>query len=367
MNDIQILFDEPWIVGGDFNAILFQPERNKPEGCLASRKFFKKFVKQHSLIDLPPNGGKFTWTNSQQHPLLIRLDRFLVNGDFQDHCPSLMQMRLKRPIFDHCPIMMNCNSVMKPVSPFRFDNYLLFHPSFLDNMKLWWASLVFSGRPSFVFAKKLQGLKVLIKARRKSLGDLQIQLDYLEKEIDVIDYRKWGQRSKGKWSKDDERNTRYVHQLASYKSKLNNINCLRIDGDLSYDKSKISAEDVNFYSNFFSEQFPTWPRFDELQMPSIPVEDNIQLEKPFSEEEVKNVIWHFGANKAPERDKKGDPISPFLLILVVEILSLMIKKAASSGLISGFKISSNGTSVQHLQFVDDLIVLLDDTAEQVSI
>ncbi|XP_026410627.1 uncharacterized protein LOC113305846 [Papaver somniferum] len=64
--------------------------------------------------------------------------------------------------------------------------------------------------------------------------------------------------------------------------------------------------------------------------------------------------------------RQGDPISPFLFIIVAEILSLMIKRAASSGLISGFKVSPNGTAVQHLQFADGLIVFLDDTPDQVS-
>ncbi|XP_026436554.1 uncharacterized protein LOC113334535 [Papaver somniferum] len=226
MNDIRILFDGPWVIGGDFNTILFQSERNKHGGCLCSRNFFKKFMRHHSLIDLPLNGGK----------------------------------------------------------------------------------------PSFVFAKKLQALKVLIKAWRKTLGDLQLQLDSLEEEIDDIDCieefsilnsddivqrenakskhafvslnlaRKWGQRSKDRWSKDAERNSKYLHQLASFKYKLSNINCLNIDGELTYDKSKIAEEDTSFYSNLFSEQFPSRPRFDDLQMPSISLEDRIQLEKLFSEE-----------------------------------------------------------------------------------
>lgn len=37
-------------------------------------------------------------------------------------------------------------------------------------------------------------------------------------------------------------------------------------------------------------------------MPTISVEDNISLERPFTEEEVKYVIWQFGRNKAPGPD-----------------------------------------------------------------
>lgn len=55
MNDIRILFYDPWVVGGDLNAILFQSERNKPGGCLTSRIFLIFFVGQHSLIDFSLN------------------------------------------------------------------------------------------------------------------------------------------------------------------------------------------------------------------------------------------------------------------------------------------------------------------------
>ncbi|XP_026459750.1 uncharacterized protein LOC113360456 [Papaver somniferum] len=58
---------------------------------------------------------------------------------------------------------------------------------------------------------------------------------------------------------------------------------------------------------------------------------------------------------------KGVPISPFLFILIAEILSMMIKKAASLNLISGFKPSSDSFEINHLQFADDLIVFLDDS------
>lgn len=78
------------MLGGDFNATLNADESNRPGGGLANRKDFKIF----SLMDLPLSGGRFTWTNSQQPPLLIRLDKFLISTDFYAHCPAPIQMRL---------------------------------------------------------------------------------------------------------------------------------------------------------------------------------------------------------------------------------------------------------------------------------
>lgn len=63
--------------------------------------------------------------------------------------------------------------------------------------------------------------------------------------------------------------------------------------------------------------------------------------------------------------KQGDPMSPFLFIMVVEVLSVLIKKAASLNLLSGFKVGSDALEINYLQFADDLIVFLDDDVEQV--
>ncbi|XP_026420434.1 uncharacterized protein LOC113316481 [Papaver somniferum] len=46
--------------------------------------------------------------------------------------------------------------------------------------------------------------------------------------------------------------------------------------------------------------------------------------------------------------------------MVVEMLFVMIKRAANMNLISGFKPATDANAIHHLQFADDLIVFLDD-------
>ncbi|XP_026396803.1 uncharacterized protein LOC113291493 [Papaver somniferum] len=65
--------------------------------------------------------------------------------------------------------------------------------------------------------------------------------------------------------------------------------------------------------------------------------------------------------------KQGDPISPFLFIMVVEVLSLLIKRVASMNLIDGFKpiYNDSACTINHFQFTDDIVVLLNDEVDQV--
>ncbi|GJV27295.1 putative RNA-directed DNA polymerase, eukaryota, reverse transcriptase zinc-binding domain protein [Tanacetum coccineum] len=57
--------------------------------------------------------------------------------------------------------------------------------------------------------------------------------------------------------------------------------------------------------------------------------------------------------------RQGDPLSPFLFILVIEGLHCAISSAVSSGLVPEIKISSSDITLSHLFYADDVIITTD--------
>ncbi|GAU37373.1 hypothetical protein TSUD_22470 [Trifolium subterraneum] len=61
--------------------------------------------------------------------------------------------------------------------------------------------------------------------------------------------------------------------------------------------------------------------------------------------------------------KQGDPLAPFLFLLVVEGLSGAVSRAEELGMFKGFKVGNNGLFVSHLQYADDTLFLGEASLE----
>jgi hypothetical protein len=66
--------------------------------------------------------------------------------------------------------------------------------------------------------------------------------------------------------------------------------------------------------------------------------------------------------------RQGDPLSPFLFVLVMEAFSKMLGAFISRGLISGFTVGSselNRVNVSHLLFADNTLVFCGANESQI--
>ena len=64
--------------------------------------------------------------------------------------------------------------------------------------------------------------------------------------------------------------------------------------------------------------------------------------------------------------RQGDPLSPYLFVLIMEAFSNLISRVEEKGFIRGFKVMGRreGVLVSHLLFADDILLFCEDNKDQ---
>ena len=97
---------------------------------------------------------RFTWSNHQPSPILVRLDRFFVNNLWCQAYPSSSSVCLTAPVSNHAPILLTASTnVPRPVV-FRFNNHWIHYHEFNSIVQSAWESVA-SSQPSLSQSAKL--------------------------------------------------------------------------------------------------------------------------------------------------------------------------------------------------------------------
>ena len=130
---------------------------------------FAQIVDDLELVDLPLQGGEFTWSGGLSNQAWARLDRFLVSPSWLDQFSGVTQGRLSRPTFDHFPIVLEGGGVRRGPTPFRFENMWLKVEGFNDIIRTWWQEIEVRGSASYRLAVKMKEIKKKLKVWNKEV------------------------------------------------------------------------------------------------------------------------------------------------------------------------------------------------------
>lgn len=79
LREIRLACQGPWLTLSDYNLIINDEDKNNGNLNLAMMGRFCRLINDLGLKELPLNGRKFTWSNQQDSPILVKLDSFLFN------------------------------------------------------------------------------------------------------------------------------------------------------------------------------------------------------------------------------------------------------------------------------------------------
>ena len=70
----------------------------------------------------------------------------------------------------------------------------------------------------------------------------------------------------------------------------------------------------------------------------------------------------FGFFQSSRGLRQGDPLSPYLFVIVMEVFSCLLRRAISGGYLSGWRVrdrNGEGILISHLLFANDTLVFYE--------
>jgi hypothetical protein len=102
---------------------------------------FRRCINDLALKEIYLNGRRYTWTNGQDPPTLVLLDRALCTSDWEDLIGECHLRCLASVLSDHSPLLLDCTPSPAVHRRFRFEEFWLRQDGFHDVVTTAWNSV----------------------------------------------------------------------------------------------------------------------------------------------------------------------------------------------------------------------------------
>ena len=304
-----------WMIGGNFRITRFSHEHSTRSGITSSMANFNDFIATAGLIDFSPNNCLYTWSNFQEHAIMVKLDRFLISPSWETQYPRSIYLGKFKAILDHIPI---CLDIIPPgwgPFPFKFYKSWFLLNGFDNLVKNCISAFVSSANPIDRLSYKLKEVKKTINAwipnrtrnwsyRLQAIesslqgNDIQAKSHPISTEVwhrkqelrrerhKVLLEQEvyWKQRSRVQWLKEEDLNTTFFHKVANGRKMFSTISSLLIN-DIHIDSpSTIRSSIEQYFFSLFNKHRYSLVNFDWDYLILRKFFDPSTLEVLFSEE-----------------------------------------------------------------------------------
>lgn len=291
---------------------------------------FNLFIESMELFDIPLLGRKFTWFRPNGLSM-SRLDRFLISHDWAVNWQLCTQSVLLRDVSDHCPLLLRNVCQKWGPKPFRVLNCWFQCHSFKSFVEKHWSEFRVEGWGAFVLKEKLKLLKTALRSWNSEVfGDMNVLRKKLVLRINELDEKAeseginederserhkammefWKvsklnesilyQKSRVRWIKEGDMNTKYFHTLINWKRKSDSIVGLLMDGSWVEDVDCIKRKVKNFFEEKFRKQHDgRRPLLDGVTFSMLSADDNRALCEHFELDEIREAVWDCESKKSP--------------------------------------------------------------------
>lgn len=161
-----------WILAGDFNLYRSAEDRNKPGGNAGEIQMFNELIMDLDLVEILFSGQRYTWSNMQLDPLLVKLNWVFSSTTWNLTFPATNIQHLSRPISDHIPFVINIGTKIPRAATFRFENYWVEHEDFLKVVELHWSNAPYYANLATTLSQKMKQVRFGLKKWSKGFSNL---------------------------------------------------------------------------------------------------------------------------------------------------------------------------------------------------
>jgi hypothetical protein len=324
----------PWLVGGDFNLIYKDEDKNNTNLDRPMMGRFRRFIDDVAVKEIPLHGRNFSWTSSSSgvSPTLVKLDRLFYSVDWDQQFPNCLLNSASSEDSDHCLLILGLKDSHQGKRRFHFESFWPKFDGFHEVVQQAWSSILAKPCPmetlSLKFKATAKGLqswsdkrvghfKSQLKMAREIVHQLEIGADTrqltplevwlcqgLKKQSlalssllrTVARLRSWIT-----WLREGDDNTSLFHSQSRYRKKKNFIAKLINEGQTMMSHGDKVELLLDFYSNLIVSREERHNTID-LEDLGIQHHDLYMMDVPISEEEVWNTIKLLPSNKASDPD-----------------------------------------------------------------
>lgn len=293
-------------------------------------------ISECGLVDLEFKGPKFTWRNNRRGDdfIMERIDMAFANAKWRELHEQAMVFVEAAIESDHNPLLLNTVEALNKVGkPFKFESFWVTEEDCKEVVSEVWCQSN-DGSKMYTVCKKLRGCKEKLKQWSfKKFGNLRLKIavtkdqlvevqkqiesgfneDYVALEKILVrkledlwqkDSMYWHQRSRIKWLRMGDKNSRFFHLSTIQRRQRNQVMRLKDSSGVWRTDQKEIAEIIKGH---FQELYKSPPSRDfgdliSLVEPVILEDWNAKLTREVTKEEVQLAAFQLGALKAPGSD-----------------------------------------------------------------
>nr|GEY80022.1 RNA-directed DNA polymerase, eukaryota, reverse transcriptase zinc-binding domain protein [Tanacetum cinerariifolium] len=245
--------------------------------------------------EVPLGGSAFTWCHKSASKM-SKLDRFLISKNLMNTYPNISDVTLDRYLLDHRLILLRESMFDYGPTPFRFYHYWLedWYSRSKNNTKGDMARLT----------GELQVLDADIDNGNGSVEVSNKRMDVINSmlRINKIQAAEVAQKAKIKWSVEEDENSRFFHGMLNKKRSQLSIRGVMVHGVWIEKTDQVKREFVHHFSSRFDKPSVKRTCIDMCYPNVLTIEQQEDLERYVSKEELKRAVWDCGTDKSPGLD-----------------------------------------------------------------